>query len=81
MRGKTMTLPRETRKRSIHWIKRNAEKKKYDVEAAAINDWASEGGSVAHIVKAAITTVKGRKRFICYYQRAVQHGNSHHGYQ
>lgn len=76
-----MTLKVKPRQDDIYWIKRNTEKKKRKSEATALDDWASEGGFTANISQAAITSLKGRKRFICYYQRSVHNDNSHHGHQ
>lgn len=76
-----MTLSLESRRQNIRWIQRNTEKKKHEGEAAALDNWASEGGSIAQTLKVTITPLKSRKRFICYYQRSVQHDNSHYGHQ
>jgi hypothetical protein len=76
-----MTFLPEARRRNIHWIKSNTEKKNRQSETAALDNWASEGGSAGNTLKVTILSVKRRKRFICYSQRLVQHDNAHYGHQ
>lgn len=68
-------------RKNMQWLQKNARKNRQKYESTALDNWTSEGGSIAGKSETKQTGLKSQKPSFCSYRRKAQNDNTNHGHQ